>query len=97
MNVVLLLVLLVLASARVTRLLVADSFPPIEVARSWFGARGDWQDYLSKCPWCCAVWVSGALTLAVTAHYGLPAPLLVWPACAHLSALLVWAETHSEA
>lgn len=96
MNVVLLLVLLTLAAARVTRLLVADAFPPVAQARAWFGARGDWQDYLSKCPWCMGVWVAGAFTFGAEAWYGLPAPLLVWPTVAYGAGLLVWAESQVE-
>lgn len=97
MNTVLLLVVLTLAAARITRLLVADAFPPVERARSWFGARGDWQDYLSKCPWCMAVWVAGALTVGVDRWRGLPGPALVWPAVAYVAGWLVWAESRMEA
>lgn len=92
----LLIALLALAAARVTRLLVADSFPPIAKARSWFAAHGDWQDYLTGCPWCMGVWVAGALTLAADVHYGLPAPLLVWPSVAYAAGWVVGAETHDD-
>lgn len=96
-DVVLLLVLMVGATARVTRLLVADAFPPIAMARSRFAARGDWQEYLAECPWCAAVYVAGAITGAVTAWYGLPAPLLVWGSVAYAAAWIVGAETHDPA
>lgn len=94
MNVVLLLVLLAVTTARVTRLLVADAFPPIARARSWVAARGDWQEYLVHCPWCVGVWAAAALTLVVDVHYGLPAPLLVWGACAHIAGLANILEPH---
>lgn len=94
MSVVLLLVLLAVTSARVTRLLVADAFPPIARARSWVAARGDWQDYLMSCPWCMGVWVAGALTAVTTAWYGLPAPVLVWGMCAHVAGLINILEPH---
>jgi len=93
-NVFLLLVLLTLAVARATRLLVADAFPPVARARSWVAARGDWQEYLTSCPWCMSVWVAGLVTLAADVHYGLPAPLLVWPASAYVAAWIVASETH---
>lgn len=94
MSVVLLLVLLAVTSARVTRLLVADAFPPIARARSWVGSHGDWQDYLVNCPWCIGVWAAGLLTLAVDIHYGVPAPLLVWGMCAHVAGLINILEPH---
>lgn len=96
MNVVLLLVLMAVTSARVTRLLVADAFPPIARARSWFSAKGDWQEYLVGCPWCMGVWVAGAVTAVVEVHYGLAAPLLVWGACAHVAGLANILEPHDE-
>lgn len=94
MGVVLLLVLMVGATARITRLLVADSFPPIARARSWVGARGDWQDYLTDCPWCIGVWVAAAVTAAAEWRYSVPAPLLVWPTVAWAAAMLVSVEPH---
>jgi len=97
-NVVVLIVLLCGATTRLTRLLVADSFPPVQLLRDSVIARykpGSWQAYLAACPWCLAVWVSGALTAAVTAWYGLPAPLLVWPTAAWVAGYLVGvAEVH---
>lgn len=89
-----LLLLLALASARVTRLLVADAFPPVARLRSRLAAHGDWQDYLLSCPWCMGAWVALALTLATEAWRGLPAPLLVWPAVAWVSGWLGSIEHH---
>jgi hypothetical protein len=93
-NVVLLLVLMAGTSARVTRLLTADAFPPIARARSWVAARGDWQEYLVSCPWCIGVWISAAVTGLAEAHYGLPAPLLVWGALAYVTGWVNILEPH---
>lgn len=98
-NVVVLIVLLCGAATRLTRLLVADRFPPVAAARdaviAW-AKPGSWQAYLAACPWCLGVWVAGALTAAVTAWYGLPAPLLVWPTVAWVAGFLVNVEAHDE-
>lgn len=98
MSVALLVVLTALTSARATRFLVADSFPPLAVARARFQDRygpESWQTYLSRCPWCLGVWTSAAVTGAVTAWYGLPAPVLVWAAAAWVSGYLAVAEPSS--
>jgi hypothetical protein len=91
-----LLVLLALTSARVTRLLVADQFPPVARARSRLAAAGDWQAYLLSCPWCMGVWVAGVVTAVAEARYGLPAPLLVFPSVAWVSGWLGSVEQHDD-
>ena len=92
MAALLILACLGLTSYRVTRLLVKDSFPPLEVQRTRVESRwgvDSWQAYLARCPWCMGVYVSGALTLA-THHAvgGLPVPWLVWGAAAAAVGLL---------
>ena len=67
-DVVLMLLLMVGATARVTRLLVADAFPPIAVARSRFESRGARQEYLASCPRCTSVWVAAVLTPSLPAR-----------------------------
>ncbi len=91
-----LLALLMLTSARVTRLVVADSFPPIARLRSRLSAPGGWRAYLLSCPWCMGAWVALGVTLGTEAWYGLPAPLLVWPAVAWASGWLGTVEQHDE-
>jgi hypothetical protein len=90
MSVWLWLVLLSLATFRLTRLVTRDDFPPILWARwrlqhakpSITKVDGT-QDYwwlgeLVSCPWCASAYISGALVGGVTVWYGMPAPLLVW-------------------
>lgn len=92
-----LLVLMCGATARITRLLVADAFPPVARLRAMATVRwrdGSWQAYLAGCPWCLGVWVAGLLTLVVEWHYSLPAPVLVWPTVAWVAGFLTNLETH---
>jgi hypothetical protein len=100
MSATLLIVLTALTAARLTRLLVADAFPPLLAARTRVVDRwGDesWQAYLAHCPWCTGVYVAGLLTWAVTAIYGLPAPLLVWGASAFVAGYLPATEPGADA
>lgn len=90
------LVLMALTSARVTRLIVADAFPPVARLRSRLAAPGGWRAYLLACPWCMGAWVAGLVTVVTEAWYGLPAPLLVWPAVAWVSGWLGVVEQHDD-
>lgn len=60
--------LVVLATYRITRLLVADAFPPIAHLRAWpsrrFGDDSSWA-YLAECPWCASMYVAPLVVLAV--------------------------------
>lgn len=57
----------VVGSARVTRLVVADAFPPIAHFRAWWanvtsdkdGNEGSWT-VLFSCPWCAAPYIVAA-------------------------------------
>lgn len=83
--------LIALTSFRITRLLVKDEFPPIAVQRARVSARwGDdsWQAYLSQCPWCAGVYVSGLVTLVTWLAVDLAVPFLVWGAAAAVTGLL---------
>lgn len=81
-----------LTAYRITRLLVQDTFPPIEVQRARVAARwGDesWQAYLSRCPWCAVgVTVSAAVTLATDLATSVPLPVLTGVAVAALVGLM---------
>ena len=72
----LLFVLLVFASARVTRLVVTDTIT--DPFRTWVLRRSPWFGELVSCPWCLGVWTSTAVVFAAWAYHGLPLPLL-WP------------------
>ena len=65
---VLLVVLLFLAAFRVTRLLVADEFPPVAAPREWITRRFGPDSsvaYLVHCPWCTGAYVSAGLVAAL--------------------------------
>jgi hypothetical protein len=52
-----------LASARATRLIVRDDFPPVRWARDQIEQRGPgWLVDLVSCPWCASAHVSAAAT-----------------------------------
>lgn len=51
----------IMGSARITRLIVADEFPPSIAARVWWDRvthDGSWSK-LAHCPWCAAPYVAG--------------------------------------
>jgi len=77
---VLIAVLFVLAVHRVSRLIVADSFPPIAWLRNKITGNlrtEHWAVYLLGndkqygCPWCASLWVGGigATVLGLTTHW----------------------------
>lgn len=89
----LLLVLLALASYRVTRIVTTDKITERFFDRIRFGLERRWQEkndggsdthfnsglaYMLSCPWCLGFWVSGAGTLLVSLVYGLDYPILTW-------------------
>lgn len=97
MPVWLVVVLMVLATYRLTRLVVADEFPPVKTFRERFEARHDNSlGYLVGCPFCVSVYAAGlvtfvtwlALTLFDTFRPGLPVPVLVWAGVAGAVSLL---------
>jgi hypothetical protein len=92
METLLVVVVVCLASARATRLLVMDTFPPVAVQRARVVARwgdGSWQAYLANCSWCAGMYVSGIVTGATWwAIDSLPVPALVWLAAAYVTGLL---------
>ena len=52
-----LMAVFVVASGRITRLIVADTFPPSVKLRIWYEdhASGGWESLVS-CPWCFGFW-----------------------------------------
>lgn len=90
---VLVIVLLCITTWRLTRLLTADAFPPIQMFREWVEARAgetsSWA-YLVNCPWCVSVYFGGILTVATMLLLpdGLPVPALVWGTTSGVTGLL---------
>ena len=89
----LLVLLVVAATFRFTRLVVSDAFPPVAALRDAVDDRwgvDSWQAYLSTCPWCVSVYVAAAVT-ALTDRLvsgGLVAPVLVAAAASGATGLL---------
>lgn len=70
---------IVAASYRVTRLVVCDSFPPVRALRCVLVARAPaWVGELVTCPWCAGVYVSGFATLLTLVFTSVPVPVWVW-------------------
>jgi len=92
--------LIFLATFRVTRLIIEDTFPPIGVPRAklldfWdkhWGALGRSLAYLFTCPWCMSVWVGGGLVWATTRWVSVPMPFLVWAGTTAATGLLASLE-----
>jgi hypothetical protein len=107
----LLVVLIVVAVHRVTRLLVADEIPLVKVPRdaavNWLdpevpGRRAPWGGfgrsvaYLIGCPWCMSMWVGAGLVALTTVFVSVPAPLLVWLAASSVTGWAAQAESEHE-
>lgn len=108
MSEILVVALVMLATHRLTHLVVADRitrYPrewlQLRAERRWFerhpgASDGDewrsWLGYMLSCPWCVSPWVGGAVTLGSMWTVGLPAPLLVWLAASSVTGLLASKE-----
>src|SRR5688572_6745591 len=106
----LLVVLVVVAIHRLTRLAVADEIPLVKVPRD---AIVGWLDpdppkraplrgfgrsvaYLMTCPWCMSMWVGGFVVWATAYLVGLPVPVLVWLAASSVTGWAASAESEHE-
>jgi hypothetical protein len=59
----LLVLLAVLATARLTRLVARDAIS--DPARAWLHERGpEWLTYLVHCPWCVSIWLGAGVAAA---------------------------------
>jgi hypothetical protein len=91
MSVLVLLLVLSLAGARITRLVVEDEITgPMRV---WFVRRfgsGSRLTYLVHCRWCTGMWVSAGLCVfaATVGLVGWPSALLLIPASAYASNII---------
>ena len=87
----LLLIILSLATFRLTRLITRDDFPPVfwlrqkivELRPDYVRSKDQqtvhwWLGELVTCLWCASGWVSLALVVTVWALHGLAVPLLWW-------------------
>lgn len=86
------LVLICLATHRVTHLLAQDEFPPIADARAWVLDRWgehSWQAYLSVCSWCMSVYVAaGVVGATILVGASVPLPVLVAATASTVTGLL---------
>lgn len=94
---VLVVILIVLATYRATRLLVVDEFPPIAVTRDWITKKaGPYSSiaYLVHCPWCTGMYVATALVVGtdwLTGHV-VPVPALLILVASGVTGLIAAAE-----
>ena len=72
--------LLLLTAWRITRLVVADDFPPVRWARDRIVAAGpEWLGDLVTCVYCAGVWVAGGCVGgALLLGYSVPVPWLAF-------------------
>ena len=104
MSEILTVLLVILATHRITTFIVSDKLieGPREAIQMWAERRwlekhpeveesDTWQSklaYLLSCPWCVSPWVGGAVTLGTMWTVGLPSPILVWLAASSVTGLL---------
>lgn len=88
------MVVLMLAAftARLTFLVVRDTFPPVLLAREWIEDRfGEYHPvaYLVTCAWCVSVWVATATVVGVLlVGVSVPVPVLTIGACSLFTGLV---------
>lgn len=98
---VLLILSVVAATHRLTRLLVLDVFPPIKAFRGLVYRTVGQQhpiSYLVGCFWCASVWIGCAVTLSawLLAGDGLPYPWGVWALSSSVAGILGNVDYHGE-
>ena len=89
----LLLLLMTVATYRVTRVVVEDTFPPVQwvrdrvtgeqqpVVQRWRWIP-DWVSELIGCSWCTSVWVAAGVVTLTLPWASIPLPVLTWLAVA---------------
>ena len=99
MTITLLVVLIVGAVWRVTRLITKDTIA--DPFRSWVenhtkakAGRKVWTffDDLIVCPWCVSIYISAGLVALADRYYSVPAPVFVWLTASAVTGLLVMSE-----
>jgi hypothetical protein len=108
MDLWLLLIVMSLATYRLTRFVVEDTFPPMlwvrhKLVGGWTGPDEEtpvyrarwvpqWLADLLSCPYCASGWIAAGVTAGVWAVAGLPVPLLCWVAVWAVGGLLAAQE-----
>jgi hypothetical protein len=95
---VLTVVLISLATYRITRFLVRDTFPPVALLRARFeekAGHGSSLAYLASCTWCASVYVGTAVWGATDRYTSVPLPVLTIAAASAASGLLASWESFS--
>lgn len=84
-------ILMSLATYRLTRLVVEDAFPPMRYQRERVIERygeESWQGYLVQCPWCVSIYTGGAVVLATCISTSVPLPVWIWLTASVVSGFL---------
>ncbi len=93
----LLVTLATLAVFRLTRLIVADVFPPIRWARERLERGPEWLADLVSCHWCASAYVSAGVVALLWLAPGVAAPVLTWAGVWGAGALLAdWQAKRDE-
>jgi hypothetical protein len=102
------LILVSLATHRISRVVTRDLFPPVYKLRLWIDCKlgsDHWFAYLTQCDWCTSVWVSAFLSggLAAYSECLVPTPWIPWgvwlliaPAGASVAGLIAQREPESD-
>lgn len=85
-----LLLLLTFTSFRITRLVIADTFPPIARFRDWIISKvdRDWFESLMDCGWCAGSYISVAVVAIAWFFIPLHYPALYFFSVAALTGIL---------
>lgn len=96
-----LLVVMSLVAYRVTRLVVSDTFPPVQWLRDTLvgadevklvGTKWEWFGELITCYWCASFWIAGATVLVTNLFTSVQLPFLMWWAVAAVAAFTAYVE-----
>jgi hypothetical protein len=99
-----LVIMMTLAAYRLTRLVVEDTFPPVQWVRdritgddpqvARWGGVPNWVGALISCSWCASVWIAAGVVLLTWVWVALPVPLLMWATVAAGAAWLAHLEEY---
>lgn len=88
----LLILLAILATARLTRLVTEDAV--LDVPRAWMQRKGGALAYFVQCPWCVSIWLGGGVAAATYnwPQYAFVQVGLLGLAASHVTGLLAQLE-----